>query len=274
MSGRGIKQFIGFLALLLTLLVPAAKAGEIKGKVTDYADGSPLNGVRVSVSDGKKTKGPIATVNGDYKFVPVDAGNYTMGFDLTGYERPADYLLELKNAADVKQVDVALMREAADAEYYAKVGQRFALLVKQDGGKKEDYLRRWVQLRAIGPAPTAKVEIIRVLDKTDKNAQEQLPLKQYLNLKAGDIDEVAEPFKKVLRPDDKMPVKMPDKGFTTLGDEVVADIVLYELRRAEVGAKARDKFIEAFGQKWKGSKAADIVTNSYKVQHLKLTNPR
>jgi hypothetical protein len=74
MNSSGITRYVALVAVLLILLAPAANAGEIHGKVTDYADGKPLDGVRVSVSDGKNTKGPIPTLKGGYKFGNRSAG--------------------------------------------------------------------------------------------------------------------------------------------------------------------------------------------------------
>jgi hypothetical protein len=260
------------LAIPLTVVASDAVSAEISGTVTDYADGKPIDGVRVSLMDGKIVKsGPIVTMNGDYRFKSVAIGTYTLRFDLTGYTpRPDDHSLPIQNPADTKRLDVELMVEGAGVAYYHMAGARFARLVRQDGSKPADYQARWGQLRRIGPTPSAKVEVVRGLADADGSARQYLPIDQYLVLDPKELVQIAESFNKALRFNERI----PEKGFANVGDEVIADVVLHELRKSSAEPTMKAQFVESFDRGWKGSKAAGIVTSSYKRDRLQLSNPR
>jgi hypothetical protein len=266
-------KVLHFLAVLLIVVAPPARAAKVEGTATDYADGSPLDGVRVFIMEGMNVKGgPNPTVNGRYEFNGVGVGSYTVRFDLTGYTpRPDDHDLAIQNATDAKRIDAELMREGAPTAYYAMAGDRFAKLVNQDNGTPAAYLRRWAQLRRIGPAPAAKIELIRSLATADRNAVKYLPLDQYLSLDPKDVERIAQPFNMALRFNEGM----PNRGFADVGDEVIADVVLHELRKSNAEPNTKDQFVAAFDREWTGSKAAGIVTRSHQRDRMQQrANPR
>jgi hypothetical protein len=269
MRATTISKYV-ILILLLTLAPSRVTAADVKGTVTDYGTGKPLDGVRVSVSDGANTKGPKATVNGAYSFDSIVPGSYTVRFDLTGYSpRPDDHPLTIDNANDAKQVDAELMQAGAGADYYVSAGKRFAQLVKQDGGKAANYKSRWAQLRELGPAVVAKIHIVQGIADADTKAKNELPLDQFLKFDPKEIDKLAEPFAKALQGKDKM----PEKGFTDVGDELLADVVLGELRKSKADQKTKDDFVIAFDRNWKDTKATAIVKQHYEKEK-KTTLPK
>ncbi len=76
-----MKQFIAFLCGLF-LSASLAAQGQLKGRVTDAADNSPLPGVAVSVSGGGGT-----TTDANGMFTVPCADSVTLTFNFTGYKQ-------------------------------------------------------------------------------------------------------------------------------------------------------------------------------------------
>src|SRR5262245_26446259 len=113
MSRFLIRHLVLSLVVLLTTVVPAARAAEVQGSVTDYSDGKPIDGVRVSILEGTTLKwGPVPTLNGGhYEFAGVNVGTYIVRFDWTSAtKRPDDHALLIQNSGDAKRVDAVLMK--------------------------------------------------------------------------------------------------------------------------------------------------------------------
>lgn len=248
--------------LAVSLSTPAVRCADIQGTVTDYASGRPLDGVRVLLSDDQGNIGPIPTVDGAYKFEAVKVGQYKVSFDFTGYSpRPDNHPCAIQERNESKRVDTELLRDdVVEVNYYRDAGKRFAALVKKDGGKAENYQARWNQLRRFALSPKNKILIVRSISDTDDAASKFLPLRQYEGVEVDRIEKMLpqtiDSLKKGSAPP---PSAFPD----SLGEEVVADILIYSTRTSKLSPKMMEAVMVSFSKDWKGVKAADLVKTSF-----------
>jgi outer membrane receptor protein involved in Fe transport len=78
-----VYSFIICIALLLTNLF-AQTTGKIAGEVRDAANGEPLAGVNIVVED--TYLGDVSALDGSFYILNVPPGNYTISFEMIGYE--------------------------------------------------------------------------------------------------------------------------------------------------------------------------------------------
>ena len=71
------------LAVFVMLLVPAAQAADVKGKVVSATDGEPLRQVRVSVLENKVST--VTADNGTFSIPDLSPGKYTLQVAAVGY---------------------------------------------------------------------------------------------------------------------------------------------------------------------------------------------
>lgn len=263
---------VAFLVAATVVGVPAGTpAGEITGLVRDYVSKAPLDGVRVSI-DKKDEPKPVATVKGRYKLENVGAGKHKLVFDMTGYTpRPHNHDCELDKKEDKKEVDTELlMEEPANPDYFDNAGKRFVEYVRADGGKKEHYAARWQQLRRFAPHPVSKVRIAESIARNDPAAVKLLPLSQYRGVNAKFFDPLLTAFAL-----DEPRLKVPDKSLTDkLGEELVADVTIYALRKSKADAKTKVEFVEAMKAQWGSSGAVEIVVAWAKQEPIPENEPK
>ena len=73
------------VCLLFAVGNTMAQSGEIRGKVTDQNNGTPLSFATVAYSENGTTKGVITYLNGEYKIKPLTPGKYNLTFNYVGY---------------------------------------------------------------------------------------------------------------------------------------------------------------------------------------------
>ncbi len=81
-------QFISFsiTTLLLTATVVPAFSQEIRGKVTDVANGESLVAATVTLKSNAKKYSTYTGLDGSYVFKNIEAGTYTEGIQYVGYD--------------------------------------------------------------------------------------------------------------------------------------------------------------------------------------------
>jgi Carboxypeptidase regulatory-like domain len=255
------------LGISLGLASGIAIAADVEGTVTDYVDGKPLDGARVYLMDGKTVKGgPIATVNGAFKFPGVGDGTYTIRIDLTGYTpRPDDHALPVKAPNKPPRVEAELMKEAAGSAYYVAAGARLTTLARRDGGGRAAYNRRWVDLRRIGPSPVEKIYVSRGIAQSDPAARQFLPVDRYVTQNPDDVARLVEACNTALLRQNWGLIPARNER---LSDDVVADAVLLALRKSDLESGQKEQFVTEFNRSWRGSLASQIVDYHYSRERL------
>ena len=98
--------FAALVALLFSMPLAAQQTGEIAGKVTNAADGSPISGVSIQAT-GPRLPGERSTTtltNGDFRLPLLPPGNYTVVFTLpdgSTRTRATDVLLQQRTTLNL-----------------------------------------------------------------------------------------------------------------------------------------------------------------------------
>jgi hypothetical protein len=257
--------------LAICLFATLANAGDVQGFVRDEGGTAPdngISGVRVKFrpKKGETFDGGITNAKGKYRVPNVPNGEYTLVFDKVGYvPRPHDKTKTTIKDGNNDIHDIMLMRSFGTYAYYQVIAKKFVAKGNAAPSKSEMYANQWIKLREINFPPTSKAGLAYWITQKDKEAEHILPaLNDYLQVDVKNIDLVAADFKKALVGQADLPSKASLAEFK-VGDEVLTDIVLHELRGDAGSASQRRAFLEQFESMWQGTKPAKQVKQWYQM---------
>ncbi len=260
---RGQLYFVpALLALAAGVSAGEAATGSLGGGVLDQGKKPPngLSGakVRLRLSDGKLTEPVITDSDGRYRIDNVPTGEHTLVVTKTGYiPRPYERT-RIKVDGAARADDVQLMQAYGSSAYYATVAAGIAERVASAG--RDDQPRaltgEWEFLRAINLPPSSKALLARELDKKDTRAKEMLPdFKSYLAAEPDAIVKAQAQFGQALAGKDSLPAKA-SLGDMKLSDDVVADVVLFQVKGSTEPPARRKAFVSEFLLKWDDTRAS------------------
>lgn len=84
---KALKNFRALGLLLLTLIAfnATAQTAEIRGSVTDFKTGKPVQDIVVTMQYKGEIKTEFTDEKGEYSFKPIEAGTYTLNMTKLGY---------------------------------------------------------------------------------------------------------------------------------------------------------------------------------------------
>jgi hypothetical protein len=192
------------------------------------------------------------SAQGEYHHLDVGDNEYRMEIRRVGF-LPWREVVKVKGA-DLT-VNVRLWRDKFNAEYVGGVADRYARLA-QAGGRPRVYGSLWQDMRRANVAPESKRLLVQGIREKDREAPEAFtPFRDYLAAKPEDIRAVAVAFADALRaPKGKNGAGIPTKDELdrfNLGQEVMTDCVLYQLRTAPVPESRKEAFLTGFHGAWR-----------------------
>ena len=223
----------------------------------------PLVGAKVwvrLVKGGKLLPGPNDPVrtNADGKFhvKAVPNGVCELIVDVQPY--PVYYSEKIAVKDSDEKADVCLMPLTATAEQYGNVAVTLVNLAPpEDGGMREDYYAKewkgWVNMNL---PPSSRTHLAFALNQKDKSAAAgQADLKTYTKETPENVRTVEALFGQALAGKKDLPSKT-SLGELKVGNEVIADVMLYQLRDSSLSEEMRSALAKEFLKKWEGTVAA------------------
>ena len=144
------RRIVLFACLWMAAAGPGC-ATDLSGSVLDYANGTGLGGVEISVfKDGQVIKNGVSDALGSYALsdLPVHA-SLEVDYVLAGYvQRPTKRNIEL--GLQGGSLNINLMREDGSAEYYNSVAGAFVVRTRREGSSYES---EWKDLTRLGLSP-------------------------------------------------------------------------------------------------------------------------
>ncbi len=259
------------LALAIFFLVQGyvARGAEVKGVVVSYTTRKPLAGVTVSVRPGVKRV--YTGADGSYKIGGLQPNRYTLEFDLVSYMlRPERRNIAIKANTDELDCDVILKPEDISGREAARAAATaFSEEVKRDGGDKVAYVRQWQRLRNGTLSFEEKVAFAEAL-REDGKAMEYLPLREYLDAQKSDLRAFSDRLRATLAEGKSL----PDTDLVKkLGPDLTADIVLFQLRTADVDAGRKFEVADDIAAEWKGLAPASVLEANFITSQGNATRP-
>ena len=252
------------LAILMVLQTPAVRAGDIQGTVTDYVTNKAIPGVAVNLlaAGGKNALNTTSDANGIYKFADVLEGMRTVKFDKVNYTpRPDPEQINVQ--AGGNNLDVQLMAETNNVQYYQLAGERYLALAKQAGGNREDYITQWDHLRRFTISPKHKVELAKTVQQKDQNNAMAVPgLAQYRELDLDNLERLQARFVKAVEGRQDIPSKATVNEFR-IREEPLVDMVLYAVHSSKTTAANKSKFVNKFTEAWGNTEVGEKLQESY-----------
>jgi hypothetical protein len=266
--GKGTFTSTG-AALVWVLSAAGAQAGDVHGAVRDLGRAPPANGIsgaRVQLvprGGGAPVPAGITNAKGEYRAAKVPDGDYTVVVDALGYvPRPHDRTRRTVKAGGNDLGDVALMRAYGSDAYYMVVAEQLVAAAGKSDSKPKAYAAAWHSLREAGLPPPSKVLLARWIDRRDKDARRALPaLNDYLAVNPEDALAVLKDFQSAFAGKAAMPNRagVADRRAP---DQVVADIVLFQLKAPSGSQEQREAFLRQFLSTWEGTAAARDVAQA------------
>lgn len=256
------------------LLAPgyAAHSAEVKGVVVSYTTQKPLKGVTVSVNPAVPGRDPVYTgADGRYDLDGLPVGQYTLEFDLVSYrERPERREIKIAMNTDKLACNVILKPEDIGGWAAAQLAAE-AFRHQVEGGEKAVYVHRWQLLRNGTLSVEEKLAFATALSE-DPKAKDYLPLQEYLNApKNGDqLREFSNQLRETLAGGKSLP---NTEAIQNLGPDLAADIVLFQLRTADVDAKRKLQVADEITTKWKGLAPSRVVEAHFLNSQRNATRP-
>jgi hypothetical protein len=254
-------------ALALALSASPVTAGEVVGAVRDIGARPPSQGVsgakvKLVPGRGDAVSAGITDRKGEYHIANVPNGDYTVVVDAVGYvPRPHKRTQKTVQTGKNNLGVVLLMRAYGPDAYYQVVADALVKAAQSgpDSATAKRYARAWQELREVGLPPQSKAQLVRLIDQRDMKAKEALPaMKDYLAVSPQDIDAAVKAFHDAFLGKASMPTKasLADRR---IREEVVADIVLFQLTASSGSEEQRVEFLRKFRSTWMGTSAADEV---------------
>ncbi|MGA2620999.1 MAG: hypothetical protein ABSF26_25530 [Thermoguttaceae bacterium] len=256
-----------FFGALVVGMVTAAPAGDLTGKVTDYEKKDmAIDNVTVKLVPGDVKQGSrieYTKNDGTYLHKNVEWGD-SVHFDKVGYKHKEDVVKGL-------QIDECLMHEY---EFYrfpaASVAKAFLGYAKGPEGKPQDFAREWDALRRFQIAPTDRIALAQQVVSQYEGALTKFPdLKQYTGASKDAVAELSGEFREAINSSGE---KIPGQEVANrlkVGDQMVADIVTYELFVSAADSNRKNRFLTAFTKKWpRKSPAVWKVMKAYAPERL------
>ena len=261
------KSFL--LSALLALAVAPfssdkATADSVMGSVLDSGKDPPANGVsgakvQLRLPNGKLVDRVFITdTDGQYHIVDVEKGDYTLVVTKVGYAPRPHELTKVKIDGNAKADDVVLMQDDGTDVYYSVVATH--LLNKVAAAPKDArrtvFTYEWNNWSTINLPPSSKARLSIALNKQDAKAGETLPdLKIYLTAKPEQITKAQALFGQALAGNRDLPER-ESLGDLGLSDEIVADMVLFQVKNSTEPKKKTETFIHEFLLKWDETQAS------------------
>ena len=268
---HSVRRALWIMSLISMLIgVGIAAGAEIHGVVRDYIDPKMgIGGVSVCLDHRCSPAKPSSTTtdaNGVYSLNDVKPGQRSLYFDKVGYTlRNGSWTDLIKDEKNV--VDYELMQDTPKMgnAYFHKAGEIYVGRVAKAGGKTEAYTAQWQYVRKFAMDPPNKIEMVRAILKKDDKASMMYPgFRQYQEVDMSKLMDVQERLASALETvsSEKLPTPTIAKNLR-IGDELVADATLYLLRTSKAKDDAKAKFLDQFGQTWKGTEAFELVRQGY-----------
>jgi hypothetical protein len=251
------------LALAVAGLAGAAEAGSIKGTVRDQAKAPPANGLSGAKVwlrlPNDSLRGPVLTDTvGEYRIHDVSNGMYRLVVRMTGYIPNPHDQTTIMVRGDATASDVGLVRAWGSNAYYsdlAGVIVEKAAAAPQHAREKE-LTREWNNLRTINLPPSSKVIVAVKLHEQDASAKELIPdLKAYVAAKPEAVMKAQTLFSQALAGKGSLPGK-GSLDHLKLDDEIIADVVLFQVKDTSVPEAKRKAFVNEFLLKWDNTTAS------------------
>jgi len=256
-----------FLSALLAIAgdssIGETTAGSVKGFVRDRVKNPPANGlsgakVWLRLAIGKPGSTVITDTDGQYQIVNVANGQYTLVVAMVGYAPNPHEGTTIKVEGEAKAADVFLMQAYANSAYYSVVAAGIIKKVGTDSAqvRGQVFANEWVNLRQINLPPSSKAIVASELQKQDPSATQVLPdLKDYLTANPEVILKLETLFGQALAGKGNLPGKdsLNDLRVT---NEVVADVVLFQIKGSSEPEGKRKVFINEFLLKWDNTPAS------------------
>jgi hypothetical protein len=257
-----------FVSALLALTVAAfwcdgATAGSLKGYVRDRGKKPPANGIsgaRVSLRrpGGDQTDPVITDTDGQYHVVNVGNAEYTVVVFKVGYIPRPHEQTKIKVKGDTEADDILLVQGYGTDVYYSELATNILKNVAEapKDSQRKVFIYEWDNLRAINLPPSSKARLSGELDKQNGSAKEVLPnLEAYLAASPEEIMKVQTVFGDALGGKSSLPGKY-SLGDLKLSDEIVADVVLFQIKSSTESEEKRKTFVKEFLLKWDGTTAS------------------
>jgi hypothetical protein len=256
--------FSTLLALVAVALAGSeAAAGSVEGSVRDMGKNPPANGlsgakVWLHALSGKESDPVITNTDGQYHIANVANGEYKLVVAKVGYVPNPHDRTQIIVKGDAKADDVLLMQAFASQAYYSTVANG---IVKNVAATPTDVRQKvltheWDNLRAINLPPSSKAILASEWNKQDAKAKELLPdLEAYVAAKPESVLKAQTLFGQALVGKGKIPGKdtLNDLG---ISDEVVADLVLFQIKGSTEPEWKRKVFVNEFLQEWNDTPAS------------------
>jgi Carboxypeptidase regulatory-like domain len=249
-----------------TLSGNVATAASLKGDVRDQGKNPPANGlsgarVQLRFSGGKLTDPVITDTDGQYQIARIAKGEYTLVVTMMGYIPRPHEQTKIKVDGDAKADDVLLMQQYGTTPYYSVVATG---IIRKVATAPKDYQREvlaieWDNLRAIDLPPSSKARLASELNKQDASVKEVLPdIKSYLATNPEDIMKAQLRFSQALAGKADLPGK-DSLDDMKLSHEIVADMVLFQVKGSTEPEEKQTVFVEEFLRKWDDTLASKQV---------------
>lgn len=249
---RSLFLCCGMLVLLITCECNSAfaqlgKVFQVSGYIGEETGQRPkkaISGADLRLDPTKAKSESNAAGNYMYKAIPGDRYELTVKAD--GYRAITRIIDVQKDTIE----DFFLWPLNPAKELYDSVASK---AVKESKQSKAGYSPFWMQLRADAFPPVEKYWLVKGINEHDPEAKLRFkPLGSYLMTTAEAVAEANERFKTALVKQEKIPTP------TTLaekkvGEEVVIDIVIYQLRTTPVSMARKQQFLIEFSGTWKGT---------------------
>jgi len=253
----------------ILFFVSPANSEEIKGTVFDYAEDTGIGGVAVCL-DRKcsLSVSPTTTTDADGNFgLRAAAGKKTLFFDKVGYTlRNGCKEIMIQQGKDGEAHHLLMQDNPVNAgSYFRKAG---AMVVNRAKIAKlklaEAYDAEWRYTRRFALSPQNRIKMAKAILQTDYSAAEAYPgFQEYRKVNDKSLLEMQLDLNERLIKESFMltPAAVKEIG---IGNELMADAILYTLRTSKAEEESKVKFLAQFDRTWQGTKAHVFVRQVYK----------